>query len=94
MSYFIGLLILFIFCFYGVFKEINRTLWKGKIGTVKENQYRYRYKWGSDKLLVGVTAPTGYDYAFKKETATDRFFKSIRFSIEHQKGKREVGGGG
>ncbi|MDH5737656.1 MAG: hypothetical protein OEZ23_05065 [Gammaproteobacteria bacterium] len=67
-------------------------IWKGIPGEVDGLAYIYNIregKLGLQGFFLGVEATTGYDYAFKRETGFDRFFKKMGLSKEFQSGDED-----
>jgi hypothetical protein len=91
MWFVFGFFTLISFSIYFGYKRINAA-WRGIKGSSGGISFQYkvlRSKYGITGLLIGIAGPVGYDYAFKKETSIDRFFKFIGLSNEHQIGNME-----
>ena len=91
MWFIFGFISLFSFIIYGIYKRINAS-WKGTRKKYKGKSYKYNiinYKNKVIKIALGIDAIEGYDYALKKESFIDRFFKKIGISNEYQTGNAE-----
>lgn len=89
MWVFFGFITLTSFTVYFWYKRLNAS-WKGIKGSTGNIVYQYKIDKDKEnrvaKLLIGIDAPERYDYTLKRESALDRFVKSIGISTEHQTG--------
>ncbi len=70
-----------------------RAAWKGEPGVTGGIRFVYKvlkHRGSAYGLLIGIPAQPGFDYSLKRETAMDRFFKSIGMAEEHQIGNEHT----
>ena len=78
------------FCFsaFFAFKKMT-SMWEGKFHEYDKTVYKLKVLGPAKKntgALFGIKANEGYDYTFKRESSTDRFFKWAGFVNEYQVG--------
>jgi hypothetical protein len=88
MWFLFGFITLISFSVYFGIKRLDAK-WSGQWAGSGSIPYEYeivRNKKKTLRFMMGVEGPSGYDFAFKRETWVDRLFKFVGLSIEHQVG--------
>jgi hypothetical protein len=91
MWFLFGLVTLICFFTFNVYKKVNAS-WKGEKASFEDIKFQYKINKDKDEIssvLIGISGPNSFDFTLKRESATDRFFKSIGLAKEHQIGHSE-----
>lgn len=89
MWFLFGFITLISFSIYFGIQRLG-TRWKGDVSRFNGIAYQYKVVRNKNNIttrfMVGVDAPIGYDFTFKREAWFDRLCKFLGLSVEHQVG--------
>ena len=92
MWFVFGFITLISFSVYSWHKKIDAS-WSGRPYKLNDDAYQCKIigkKFGSADVLLGIEGLSDYDFALKRESNIDKFFKSVRISKEYQVGNKDI----